>query len=357
MLGRGGIGAVYLAYDSVLGRLVALKTLLSAALISEAAVTHLLEEAHTAARLKNPGLVAVYDAGCHTDGSPFFVMEYIEGRSLKEEVLDHAPDFARAADILAGIAEAVAYAHQHGFVHRDLKPGNVLLGRDGRVHVADFGLALHESYQRERRGEKCGTLHYLSPEQVRGESHRLDGRSDIWALGVMLYELLTRQRPFQGNTSSQIQDEILNRDPKPPRQIDETIPRRLEEICLRMLRKTPSERYQTAKDVADDLRQCCRDLRERSAVIRLSHPLILWVSAYRPWNVLERYSAAWKQLPESRNLPSVAQWIWIRALTARRLWTPDHHTMVKAADRFYRRRIVVGCASLRSSCSCFALHR
>jgi serine/threonine protein kinase len=188
LLGRGGMGIVYLAYDNLLNILVALKTLSAESWNSEAEVSRLLDEARAAARLRHPNIVAVYNAGRDADGSPFIVMEFIEGRPLSEVMRTDLPDLVRAAEIVAAVADAMAYAHQQGFVHRDLKPANILIDGNGRSHVVDFGLALHENQQRERAGESAGTVYYMAPEQVRGEAQRLDGRSDIWALGVVLYE-------------------------------------------------------------------------------------------------------------------------------------------------------------------------
>ena len=194
-----------------------------------------------AARLKHPGIVAVYDAGRDADGSPFLVMEFIKGRPLSEVMKADLPDLVRTTEIVATAAEAMAYAHRQGFVHRDVKPANILVDGEDRPHIADFGLALHESQQRQRPGESSGTLFYMAPEQARGESQRLDGRTDIWALGVVLYELLLHRRPFEGSSLAQIQDEILHRDPKPPRQIIEAIPAELERICLKCLAKDPNQ--------------------------------------------------------------------------------------------------------------------
>ncbi|MGO9114518.1 MAG: serine/threonine-protein kinase [Thermoguttaceae bacterium] len=254
LLGRGGMGTVYLAHDNVLDRPVALKTLSAETWNSEAQVTQLLDEARAAARLKHPGIVAVYDAGRDADGSPYLVMELIEGRPLSEVMKTDLPDLVRTTEIVAAVAEAMAYAHRLGFVHRDLKPANILVDGGDRPHIADFGLALHESQQRQRPGESSGTLFYMAPEQARGDSHRLDGRTDIWALGVILYELLLHRRPFDGTSRTQVQDEILHRDPKPPRQIIEAVPAELERICLKCLAKDPNHRYLTASDLARDLR-------------------------------------------------------------------------------------------------------
>jgi WD40 repeat protein/formylglycine-generating enzyme required for sulfatase activity len=149
---------------------------------------------------------------------------------------------------------AIQHAHATGLVHRDLKPANVLLDTDGNAHVADFGLAIDDQSQRFHAGEVSGTPAYMAPEQVRGEAHRLDGRADLWALGVLLYEMLTQRRPFQGASHQELFDEILHREPKPPRQLNPDIPAALERICLKCLTKSVTERYLTAADVAKDLR-------------------------------------------------------------------------------------------------------
>jgi serine/threonine protein kinase len=162
---------------------------------------------------------------------------------------------AEAAALLATVAEAVHFAHRRGFVHRDLKPGNILLDAQRQPHVVDFGLAVHESTQSQRAGHVGGTPFFMAPEQVRGETQWLDGRADVWALGVILYELLTGRRPFQAGTRAALAEEIERRDPKPPRQIAAAVPEALERICLRCLAKRPADRYATAKDLAHALRQ------------------------------------------------------------------------------------------------------
>jgi len=181
-------------------------------------------------------------------------MEYVEGRSLRELLASGPVSHVQAAELVAQVAEAVHFAHGQGLVHRDLKPGNILIDALGHPHVVDFGLAVHEREQAGRGGEISGTPAYMSPEQVHGEARQLDGRTDVWSLGVILYEMLTRRQPFSGASDSQVFDQILNRQAGPPRQIDAAIPKELEQVCLKAMSKEPTDRYSTALDLAAELR-------------------------------------------------------------------------------------------------------
>ena len=211
------------------------------------------QEAKYAARLQHSGLVTVYDVGGEGDQA-FIVQQYIPGQNLAQRINSGPVTCEEAVGWLIEILEAVAYAHREGLVHRDLKPANILLDEAGHPHVADFGLAIHENIQRRLRGDRSGTAKYMSPEQVRGESHRLDGRSDLWSLGVIFYLLLTRRHPFSGATNAELYEEILHRDPKPLRQVKDAVPRELERICLKALSKRAADRYLCATDMAEDLR-------------------------------------------------------------------------------------------------------
>ncbi|MFO0871362.1 MAG: SUMF1/EgtB/PvdO family nonheme iron enzyme [Pirellulales bacterium] len=258
-IGEGGFGVVYRAHDNVLGRQVAIKVPRSDRFVSDADRTRFLIEAQTAVRLQHPGIVAIYDILREGDAIGV-VQECVPGADLATWAAGHSGPLSPSTvvELLTEVAETLAYAHRQGFIHRDIKPANILLDAAGRPRVVDFGLALHESQRRRASGERSGTPAYMSPEQVRGESHRLDGRSDIWSLGVMSYELLTGRRPFHGETNDELFDDILHSDPMPLRQHRPELPPELERICLKCLEKRMGNRYTTAADLAEDLRQWLR---------------------------------------------------------------------------------------------------
>jgi serine/threonine protein kinase len=263
-LGQGSSADVYLGRDVRLDRQVAVKLSRRSDNGSNGHAAVLVSEARAAARLQHPGIVQVYDVELLDDGRCAIVMEYVEGESLRAHLASLAALGKRvpplqAARWMAAVADAVHHAHQSGLVHRDLKPGNILLDKRGMPRIADFGLALVDGRGDARPGEIAGTWPYMAPEQVRGEAHRLDGRCDVWAIGVILYELLTGRRPFNGQ-GAQLRDEILLREPKPPRQVDDSIPVELEDICLRCLAKDVRQRYRTAADVSRDLKRYIRTI-------------------------------------------------------------------------------------------------
>jgi tRNA A-37 threonylcarbamoyl transferase component Bud32 len=253
-LGAGAFASVYQAWDTHLLRDVAVKVPHPSRLGDETARRRFVSEARAVARLQHPRIVPVFDAAELEDGTVYLVMQFVAGSSLRQRMDSGPIPPAQACTWMAEVAEAVDAAHRAGVIHRDLKPSNILLDESLRPHVCDFGLALLEDQPEESNGERVGTLQYMPPEQLRGESLRLDPRADVWAAGVVLYEMLVGCLPFQGRDRAELTEGILNHDPRPLRQRDRSISRALERICLRCLEKRPGRRPATAGDLADDLR-------------------------------------------------------------------------------------------------------
>ncbi len=253
LIGRGGFGVVYLAFDETLRRDVALK-LPHPSLITSAKYSSMyLQEAQAIASLDHPHIIPVYYASKPTDSICYIVTKFIDGLHLGQWARRSEHGYGDIARVIASIADALAYAHRHGIVHRDIKPSNVLIDRSGHPFVADFGLALRDADVADNVAY-VGTAPYMSPEQARGEGHRVDGRSDIFSLGIVLYELLTGQRPFRHSDRLELYRLIQFDEPTPPRQLRPSVPRELERICLKALSKSRGERYPYASIMADELR-------------------------------------------------------------------------------------------------------
>ena len=262
-LGAGGMGEVFLAEDTQLGRRVAIKLLPAETAADERARRRLIREARAAATLDHPHICAVYEVG-EADGLLFIAMQYVEGQTLAARLRRGEVELAEALTIATQVADALGEAHARGVLHRDIKPGNIMVTSRGDAKVMDFGLAKPMAAEESGSGETVtdsllsapgaviGTVPYMSPEQVRGEV--VDARSDLFSVGVVLYEMLCGRRPFDDSSQAAISAAILTRDPLPLARFAPNTPAELERIVLKALRKNPDERYQTAKDLLIDLR-------------------------------------------------------------------------------------------------------
>jgi serine/threonine protein kinase len=278
LLGRGGSGVVYQARDVRLNRTVAIKTLLSGSGAGPEELARIHREAEAVAQLRHPNIVQIHEIG-DRDGCPYLVLEYVASGSLAQH-LDGTPvPAAAAARLVLPLAEAVQHAHQAGIVHRDLKPGNVLLGSKFQVpssksedrkpdnlelgtwnlepKVADFGLAkrLDLDQGQTQTGTVLGSPCYMAPEQAEGRIHEVGPATDVYALGVILYELLVGRPPFRGTTMLETLEQVRGLDPVPPRNLQPKVPRDLEAVCLKCLNKLPADRYSGADGLAADLRR------------------------------------------------------------------------------------------------------
>ncbi len=279
LLGLGGMGVVFRARHQRLNRTIALKMALAGAYAGPSERERFQREAEAVAGLRHPNIVQIHDVG-DSDGRPYFTMEYVEGGSLAQKLAGTPQPAREAATLVATLAQAVHAAHESKIIHRDLKPANVLLTADGTPKISDFGLARRLSGEDRltQTGAVVGTPSYMAPEQAQGQRNVVGPAVDIYALGAILYELLTGRPPFRAESPAETVHQLISQDPVPPSRLNGKVPRDLETICLKCLRKDPNFRYGAASALADDLH---RFLRGYAISARPEGPLARWTRRVR----------------------------------------------------------------------------
>src|SRR5258705_6027596 len=254
-LGRGGMGVVYRAKDPSIGRIVAVKVIQlseeGTGMSHAELVDRFQTEARAAGLLTHPNIVVIYDVG-ESDGVYYITMELVNGKSL-QSTLDSGENFLlpRLLRIMEQVCSALQFAHDHNVVHRDIKPANIMLTSDDLVKITDFGTAMILQYGASQQTSAMGTPGYISPEQIKGKA--IDGRTDIFSLGVMLYEMTTGQKPFRGQDVATILYHILNQEPVPPQQLNPDIPPGVASTIFKAMSKIPYQRYDNSRELLDDL--------------------------------------------------------------------------------------------------------
>ncbi|RME75554.1 MAG: serine/threonine protein kinase, partial [Planctomycetota bacterium] len=283
-IGQGGMGVIYRARQKDLKRVVALKVLRQDFENNPEQIHRFQREAEAMAKLKHKNIIAIYETG-KVNNLPYFTMEYIDGHSLEELLDKNSLDLFSGLEIVESLARALDYAHSRGVIHRDIKPSNILIDKDNIPKLTDFGLAknLDSHSLITHTGEIVGTVNYMSPEQALGQSRNMDGRSDIYSLSIILYQIACGRLPFQGDTTVETLRKIAEEDPLLPRKIRPTIPWEVEYIIMKGLEKQASHRYQHATDLADDIR-------------RFLEGEAINIKGYSFWNRLLRKTEKYKAL-------------------------------------------------------------
>ncbi|BBM82952.1 beta-alanine-activating enzyme beta-propeller domain-containing protein [Candidatus Uabimicrobium amorphum] len=253
-IGRGGMGKVYKVYDASTKKILALKVLLSTEERETERMGRFLREAFLSSKFDHPNIVAVHDIG-NEEGNIFFTMDFIEGKTLDQVIKERSLTRRQIVELMIKVTQAVAHAHGKKIIHRDLKPENIIIDKNKEPKVMDFGLAkiINEDSKLSKSGMIIGTVHYMPPEQADGLVKELDERSDTYALGAILYELITNRTPFTGSSFSEVIDQILYQNPPPPSKVAKRVPKDLEKICLKAIEKEKEDRYQSANDLVKDL--------------------------------------------------------------------------------------------------------
>ena len=337
-LGSGGFSTVYLAHDPNSNRAVALKVLRTdEGFNANRNIESVVNEANALSRMTHPAIPKVYDAGNDEHGIHWIAMEFIKGDSLAQMLTTEQLSLVAVLRLLVKIANAVHEIHRSGFAHRDIKPDNIIIGLDGEPRIVDYGLALHEDLQREKSGERAGTTSYMSPEQIHGHSEKLDGRTDIWSLGVILYLVVAKRLPFQGDNKQDIQENILGQPVRPPRQINGNVATiELENICFRSLKKNPEERFSTAQDFAAALESAIDVLPEEILLEEASRHRKLTKNEQCSIQ-LARQAKVWNADSRIRKLPNLFRYVSFRCNTHRSRWSESESKMMSAAtSHFYR---------------------
>lgn len=252
-LGEGGFGYVYKAHDTKLKRVVAIKIPRRERPLRKKEANRFFEEGKTLAKVHHASIVSIHDIRETDDGVPYVVMEFVEGETLSNIIKQGNLTLDRTLGLLMKIAIALKVSHKATIVHRDLKPANIIVMKNDEVKIVDFGLAMHDDLMPVDIDSAAGTPTYMAPEQIRGENHRIDGQTDIWAFGVIMYRMLTGRHPFRGKTTKALAQQIRYKEPKPIRQLNETVPKSITNICMKCMAKMMMDRYESMQDLIDDL--------------------------------------------------------------------------------------------------------